>query len=176
MSGNYYDIDDILADSEKIPCRFNITVPGLGYLEGNPGRAIEKDTKIELPMWLAEILAICEIGEENKQSFIDLSDPEFINTKVLNAIKTSAVSIDLHKLVPHFYTLIEKWCTMFSDEKLVEIILEMLKQRSMEINNFANNANKNINSEFLYTLDEFEKSLYKVTAESNKQMRNWFKS
>ena len=46
MTSNYFDLDDILADSEKIPCRFNITVPGLGYLEGNPGKAIAKDTKI----------------------------------------------------------------------------------------------------------------------------------
>ena len=55
--GSYYDIDAILTDAQvhasnptqsvsernpltsaqKIPCTFDITVPGLGYMEGNPG-------------------------------------------------------------------------------------------------------------------------------------------
>lgn len=170
---SYYDLDDILADGEKVPCRFNITVPGLGYLEGNPGKAIEKDTKIELPLWLAEILAVCELLEESQQSFIDLSDPEFINFNVLNAVKTSPINIDLHKLVPNYYKLIEKWCVMFNDKELIETIMIMLRERAFEINNFAGNSNKQINNEFLYTLDEFEKRLYKMTSESNKYMRKW---
>lgn len=176
MSGNYYDLDDILADGEKIPCRFNITVPGLGYLEGNPGRAIEKDTKLDLPIWLAEILAKSTIGEDNTQGFINLIDPDFINSQVLNAIKTSATSIDLHKLLPHFYRLVEKWSTLFKDEELIHIVLNLIKDRAMEISNYASNTNKTINNEFIYTLDEFEKKLYKITSESNKSMRNWLKN
>ena len=42
MTTDYYDLDDILADSEKLTCKFNITVPGLGYLEGNPGNLFMK--------------------------------------------------------------------------------------------------------------------------------------
>lgn len=175
MSGNYYDIDDILADGEKIPCRFSITVPGLGYLEGNPGRAIDKDTQLELPIWLAEILAICEIGS-NKQSFIDLIEPDFISSQVLNAIKTNSTTVDLHKLLPNFYRIIEKWCTMFNDEQLIMIVMDLLKNRAAEINNYANNTNKSINNDFIYTLDEFEKKLYKLTSDSNKNMRNWLKN
>lgn len=175
MASNYYDLDDILADGEKIPCRFNITVPGLGYLEGNPGKAIPKDTKVELPLWLAEILAICELLEESQQSFIDLSQPDFINTKVLNAIKTNAVSMDLHSILTNYYKLSEKWASMFNDMELTELVMQMLKERSFEINNFASNTNKQINSNFIYSLDEFEKKLFKVTSESNKQMRKWLK-
>ncbi|EGW30157.1 uncharacterized protein SPAPADRAFT_144369 [Spathaspora passalidarum NRRL Y-27907] len=172
---NYYDLDDILADGEKVPCKFNITVPGLGYLQGNPGKPIEKDTKIELPFWLAEILAVCIVSDESQQSFIDMIDPEFINSKVVNAIKSNPTSVDLHKLLPHYYKLIEKWCSMFSDEQLIDNVMNMLKERSFEINSFANNVNKQVNSEFIYTLDEFEKKLFKQTSESNKLMRNWLK-
>lgn len=35
--GSYYDIDAILTDAQKVPCTFDINVPGLGYMEGNPG-------------------------------------------------------------------------------------------------------------------------------------------
>ena len=33
--GSYYDIDAILTDAQKVPCTFEIDVPGLGYIDGN---------------------------------------------------------------------------------------------------------------------------------------------
>lgn len=35
MNQDYWGIDDILVESQQIPCVFNIDVPGLGYLEGS---------------------------------------------------------------------------------------------------------------------------------------------
>lgn len=175
MTSNYYDLDDILAEAEKVPTKFNFTVPGLGYLEGNPGKSIHEDTKIELPIWLAKILATLTIDEESNQSFIDLKDPEFINSKVLNAIKTDPVSIDLHSLTPFYYAIILKWGNMYNDDILIENVMNCLKSRSLEVYNFSNNANKTLNNEFLYSLDEFEKALFKLISESNKLMRKWFK-
>lgn len=32
---SYYDVDAILTDAQKVPCTFELTVPGLGYVEGN---------------------------------------------------------------------------------------------------------------------------------------------
>ena len=170
---SYYDLDDILADAEKVPCRFNILVPGLGYLEGQPGKAIQKDTKIELPLWLAEILAICELLEESQQSFIDLLQPEFISPKVINAIKTNPTSVDLHAILPYYYRLTEKWASMFSDSELATVVSETLKQRSLEIYNHANSDTKQLN--FIYSLDEYEKEVFKKTSESSRSMRQWLK-
>lgn len=173
MSGNYYDLDSILADGERIPCRFNISVPGLGYLEGNPGKPIDQGTKIELPLWLAEILAICELLLDCQTSFIDLSEPEFISSKVANAVKTGPTSIDLHKFLAHYYTLAEKWCTIFTEPELVETIMTLFKERATQINNHASNTNKQLNNDFLYTMDEFEKQLYKITSEASREMKKW---
>ena len=36
-SSSYYDVDAILTDAQKVPCTFSLTVPGLGYLDGNVG-------------------------------------------------------------------------------------------------------------------------------------------
>jgi GINS complex subunit 3 len=33
--GSYYDVDAILTDAQKVPCTFELSVPSLGYLEGN---------------------------------------------------------------------------------------------------------------------------------------------
>lgn len=34
---SYYDVDAILTDTQKLPCTFQLDVPGLGYLDGNAG-------------------------------------------------------------------------------------------------------------------------------------------
>ncbi|KAI5949596.1 PSF3 [Candida jiufengensis] len=174
---SYYDIDDILADSEKLPCQFNHTIPGLGYLEGNPGKSIKSQTKIELPFWLAEILSILEIKTSTDvTTFISLIDPDFLNEKVINAIKSDPESLNLHKLSSQYYKMIEKWGKLFNEPQLIEIVMEMLKSRAFKINNFANNFHqKHFNNELLYNLDEFEKKIFKDSTESNKLMRIWLK-
>lgn len=169
----YYDINDILADGEKIPCKFNLSVPGLGYLEGNPGKLIQNGTKLDLPMWLAEVLAVCSTLENTQETFIELLEPDFIAPKVLNAIRADPKSVDLHSIMANFYKLCEKWATMFNEKELIDTILMMLKERAMEIDNFASNATKHVSSPFLLSLDEFEKDLYRITYESKKQMRIW---
>jgi len=35
--GSYYDIDTILTDAQKLPCTFELDVPGLGFIDGNAG-------------------------------------------------------------------------------------------------------------------------------------------
>jgi GINS complex subunit 3 len=37
---SYYDVDAILTDSQKLPCTFQLDVPGLGYLDGSPGETV----------------------------------------------------------------------------------------------------------------------------------------
>ena len=38
--GSYYDVDAILADTQKVPCPFYIDAPGLGFLDGNSIRDV----------------------------------------------------------------------------------------------------------------------------------------
>ncbi len=51
---SYYDVDAILTDAQKVPCTFELTVPGLGYLEGNMSGDMKQGSKVELPLWLGE--------------------------------------------------------------------------------------------------------------------------
>lgn len=173
MASNYYDLDDILADAEKVPSRFNLTVPGLGFLEGKPGKSIVKDTKLDLPVWLAESLAACAILEGSDERFIELLEPDFISPKVLNAIQSNPVTVDLHSILTNYYKLVEKWALMYEDRDLIETSMQMLKERAFEISNFANNTNKQMNNGFIFSLDEFEKKLFKLTSDSSRQMKKW---
>lgn len=48
---SYYDVDAILTDSQKLPCTFELDVPGLGYLDGNPGQTVSIPQAISMTMF-----------------------------------------------------------------------------------------------------------------------------
>lgn len=180
----YYDIDDILSDGTRFPCRFNYEIPGLGYLEGNPGRPVSKNSRLELPLWMVHLLAVVgaqvDENEEEPLPFVELLPPDLFAPRVLNAIKSGASSLDLHSISPHFYRLAQKWATLFSDKELSQVLKDMLLERGQEINNHAVSVSLvkirgqlNDSAVFLQTLDEFEKSLYRNTNNSCKEMKKW---
>ncbi|CCH62680.1 hypothetical protein TBLA_0I00150 [Henningerozyma blattae CBS 6284] len=143
----YYDIDDVLTDSAEIPCTFNHTIPGLGFLQGNPGKSINKNTRVTLPLWMSRMLAMVG-GEEDGEDipFVELNTPTVFSQKVINAIRASPTSLDIHSLYGHYYDMAIKWIGLFEDEKFAEICSELLLQRSIEINAHANSVMLNIHS------------------------------
>lgn len=184
----YYDIDDVLADSVDFPCKFQYFLPGLGYLEGNPGKAIEKNCRLDLPLWLARILAIVggdeEVSEgEEPTSFVELLRPEMFSPKVVNAIKTGAKDLDLHTINAHFYSLAVKWIALFGDEELAGVVSEMVLERALQMNGHASSVTVQaagvesqsslVGSPFLLTMDESEKDLYRRAHDSYKRTKKW---
>lgn len=58
MDHNYWNVDDFLADSQKLPCTFNIDVPNMGQIQSTEERDIKALSRVELPFWLAELMAL----------------------------------------------------------------------------------------------------------------------
>lgn len=147
-----------------MPCKFNFEIPGLGYLENNPGKPVRKNTKLQLPLWLARVLAIVgaeggagdgsgdvsgqggdNVGEAggssgDGESFVELLTPEMFSVRVMNAIKTDGRSLDLHALSPHFLEVALKWVALFSDHQLGETIYELMLERALLVNNHASSV------------------------------------
>ncbi|QPG73310.1 hypothetical protein FOA43_000620 [Brettanomyces nanus] len=188
---SYYDIDDILADSQRLPCKFNFSIPGLGYLNGRPGDPIKENDKVELPIWLANILAICaaQNGEDNdadndeeenenspdKQAFIRLIEPEFFSKQFLNFIKSDPLRISLAPYA-YYYKIVTKWSYLFNDTELVGLISKMFVTRASEISALSYKSNDQFsggNREFLNGLEISEKDLFKTSHISYKDMKNW---
>lgn len=156
----YYDIDDILADGTEVPCKFNYDIPGLGYLENNPGKPVRKNTKLQLPLWLARVLAIVGAegssgsgdgsgngtvdadgdGSDAGESFVELLTPDMFSARVMNAIKADGRSLDLHALSPHFLEVALKWVALFSDHQLGETVYELILERALLVNNHASSV------------------------------------
>ncbi|KTW25967.1 hypothetical protein T552_03241 [Pneumocystis carinii B80] len=164
---NYYDIDDILSENTKIPSIFQYTVPGLGYIEGGHEPDIKEGTNMDLPFWLAEMLAI--------NNFIDIELPSAFSPKVRNALKACPQNVDLRMFSTHYYLFGEKILNLLSDNELVNILIETFKSRICFIADHAHNPHGMLEegTEFLRNLEDTEKIFFRISHDSAKDMRNW---
>ncbi|KAF7118813.1 hypothetical protein CNMCM5793_008442 [Aspergillus hiratsukae] len=168
---SYYDVDSILTDAQKLPCTFELEVPGLGILEGNPGENIKAGTRIDLPLWLGVMLSI---GSGSSATFaLDL--PSALSDRVVNALKADPRTVDLRSLAPHFYSLSEQVLDLFEEEEMVDVLINTFKKRAAEIADHAHNPKGALGegADFLRGLDETERQLFRVAHDSAKETRIW---
>lgn len=138
---SYYDVDAILTDAQKVPCTFELTVPGLGFLEGNMSGDMKQGSKVELPLWLGEMLALRYITiyeplrrfnayrvksqSLNTSSLVTLDPPSALSPRVLNALKADPRTVDLRALAPHFYDLGARILELFEEEEMIEVLSDV---------------------------------------------------
>ncbi|KAL9097121.1 MAG: hypothetical protein Q9165_000547 [Trypethelium subeluteriae] len=98
----YYDIDAILTDSQKVPCQFELNVPGLGYIDGNTGG-----------------------DPASTGALVTLDLPAALSQRVMNALKADPRTVDLRAQAPHFYALAARMLELFEEEEMVDILTEV---------------------------------------------------
>ncbi|EGE00254.1 GINS complex subunit Psf3 [Trichophyton tonsurans CBS 112818] len=169
---SYYDVDAILTDSQKVPCTFELDVPKLGFLDGNAGGDIKAGSKVELPLWLGEMLAVG--ARQGSSPLVTLDLPKALSEQVINALKADPRTVDLRALAPHFYRLGCRILQLFEEEEMVDVLSHTFKTRAMQISDHAHNpAGPMSGQEFLRGLDETERQLFRAAHESVKSMRAW---
>ncbi|VVT55076.1 uncharacterized protein SAPINGB_P004415 [Magnusiomyces paraingens] len=169
----YYDLDDIAKDQQTLPCKFNVTVPNLGYLVGAPGTEMKKDATVDLPVWLLRILAQTPIAPDSTTPFVTPLPTKEFAARVLNALKSDPSSVDLRLLSPVFFRLAEQWLTLMDAPELASVLIESFKNRAAEIADLATAKTTRDASEFLQRLDSTESRLYRSTHEANKDLKTW---
>ncbi|KAK2733185.1 DNA replication protein [Myotisia sp. PD_48] len=167
----YYDVDAILTDAQKLSCTFELDIPKLGFLDGNAGEDVKKGMKVELPLWLGEILAVGARAGASPPVTLDL--PKALSEQVINALKAGPKSVDLRSQAPHFYQLGARVLQLFEEEEMVDIISHTFKTRALQIADHAHNlvGAQGIGMEFLRGLDETERQLFRTMHTSVKDMQ-----
>lgn len=119
-TSSYYSIDAILTDCQKAPCTFELAVPHLTPL--NNGSAIEKGTKLELPLWMADMLAMSKPEGPTAPSLASLDMPSALGPRVINALKADPKSVDIKAQAKWFYGLGERMLDLFEEEEMTEVL------------------------------------------------------
>ncbi|KAI9838272.1 MAG: hypothetical protein M1819_005540 [Sarea resinae] len=187
---SYYDIDAILTDAEKVPCTFEISVPGLGYLDNNSSADIKQNTPLPLPLHLALLLALSPSFLPNSHNtsqptpLLTLSLPSPLSSRVLNALAASPIAINLRALTPNFYALATRMLDLFDDEDdaMVTTLTATFKARAQLIADHAYNPRRgggggvgggDEGAEFLRGLSEEERGLFRAAFEGARGVREW---
>jgi GINS complex subunit 3 len=195
---SYYDIDAILTDaqvcfssemvpkstnvSQKVPCTFELDVPGLGYLDNNVGHTLKTGTRVDLPLWLAEMLAVS--SPSSSKALVTLDMPPALSPRVMNALKADPKSVDLRAQAQHFYSLGARMLDLFEEDEVLDVLTDAFRTRAAEIGDHAANAGIAAKSgggvgvgtegvEFLRGLDEAERALFRAAHDSSRGVRAW---
>ncbi|EJT82180.1 hypothetical protein GGTG_02154 [Gaeumannomyces tritici R3-111a-1] len=142
---SYYDIDAILTDAEKIPCEFQIDVPELGYLDNSPSHGLKAGARVNLPLWLAEMLALANTSDPNDprgaaSSFASLNLPSPLADEVVQALKADPRSVPLRDRSPHFYALAVRILDLFEERDLAAVLRRSFVVRAADVGLHARKA------------------------------------
>lgn len=108
MDHNYWNVDSFLADSQKLPCTFNIDVPNMGQIQSTEERDIKALSRVELPFWLAELMALNNIVSINK--------PKSFSARVKAALDANPTSVQLRHQNIHWYALGARLAQLMDDD------------------------------------------------------------
>ncbi|KAG2165952.1 hypothetical protein JADG_005691 [Aureobasidium aubasidani] len=176
--GSYYNIDAVLTDAQKVPCTFELSVPNMGYLQGNPGEdaCIKQGSKVELPLWLAEMLAVSNPSGNSSLATLDL--PQALSQRVMNALKADPKTVDLRAQAQHFYNIGARMLELFEEEEMVDILTDTFKQRAAEISDQALNSRSALGegADFARGLDETERQLFRAAHDGTTAVKKWFET
>ena len=129
QSDNYFNIDDILATHEKIPCTTEKPINRLGFLHPSnvESEHIMPGAKMELPYWLAT--GLCN----NKRRVVSIDLPKSYRKAYREILSADANVVDLHKLGPYFYAFGSKLCQSFEHQESEDVSATLMEVHFVQI-------------------------------------------
>ncbi|GAM22023.1 hypothetical protein SAMD00019534_051980 [Acytostelium subglobosum LB1] len=122
---NYYDIDQILAEEERIVSCFETDGYNLGHLDqSSMHQDMKQGTSLELPFWLAKVL--------NNNDIISNSPPVIYLEDFKNKLMADAKVISMRKF-PYYDRYGSMIVAFFKDDSLARVLAKVFKQRLFNI-------------------------------------------
>lgn len=123
---SYWDIDDILAEEEKVSVRFAEASFQNSGLDSNlpPNVDISSGHTMELPIWLALPLA--------QYSVVDIEVPRIYKEGFKNTLEADPIVVNLREKNPFFYEVGSKLCEFLNDSELIPTLQNVFLNRAKE--------------------------------------------
>ncbi|XP_070574848.1 DNA replication complex GINS protein PSF3-like [Ptychodera flava] len=169
---NYFNIDDILATQEKIPCKVEQSILRLGFLDSSSDtRDIQPGTKLDLPFWLASSLCT------RRRRIVSVDMPKCYKDGSREILKADANVVDLHKTGPYYYAFGTKLLHFDNPEvrDIAESLLQTFISRFRKIMDSAQNAYNEDTTHLTSKLDESERSVFKAGQQGLNDFQRWQK-
>ncbi|EPQ28788.1 uncharacterized protein PFL1_03591 [Pseudozyma flocculosa PF-1] len=125
MDRSYWSIDSIIADASKLPCTFNIDVHNLGHLQSTDEDDIKQHARLELPFWLAELLALNDV--------VSLTMPKAYGPRVKAALDANPTSVQLRQQNNNWYALGMRLANLMDSDELMDVLSKAYTGRLAQI-------------------------------------------
>ncbi|KAL4241356.1 DNA replication complex GINS protein PSF3 [Abortiporus biennis] len=184
MDDEYYSVEAILAENQKIQCQFKLEVKDMGHLEGGNEQHIKPLSKIQVPMWMAYILIYSD--------YADFNIPPAFSARVRNALNAEPRSVKLANLVGQggvWYSFGKMIMKMLNDEpanEMSRLLVKTFRSRLSEvidqaqhfasINAATSAAGGDGSIGFREGLDGTERELFALAQESTRMMKKWYET
>ncbi|PAV20945.1 GINS Psf3 component [Pyrrhoderma noxium] len=185
MDKDYYSIDAILSENQKIQCNFKVDIPDLGYLDGGAEKDIKALSKMQLPFWLAHMLLYSDVA--------DCTIPPAFNQRIRNALKANPKSVKLSGLVGVgglWYAFGRMILGIVDDNQaneMSDLLATTFKDRLIEIMDQAQHfgalgasaggaGQGQAGEDFREGLDGSERELFALAQESARLTKQWYES
>lgn len=168
---SYYSLEDVETDGLRVPVKFQVSTPGLGFLLEESGNSISKEPKpikseavipagaeTIIPLWLAVPLASASVDETSDDPFLNVGEPPSLNNDVINILRSDPASIDLRQQNRLFTNLTLYWCELFGSADLQNTLYDTVRLRASHILDaaLAQNGVGGVDK----GLDDYERRLY----------------
>mgnify|MGYP002803424334 FL=1 len=169
---NYFELDDILACQEKMPCTFETQVKDLGFLDhGSDNDHIESDTKMDLPFWLAKELCA------RQRRIISVELPKVYREAYRQILEADATAVDLNKLGPYYYSVGGKLLDFDNGEnpRIAESLMKAYMKRMRRLMDLCLNkldGSKEAQT-LLSKLDHDEHNVFDLSQQGLRQFEQW---
>ena len=168
---NYFSIDDILMSSEKVPCRFELPVHGLGFLDAGIGKKdLSEGTKMDLPLWMAIAL-----GGNPRRRFVTTEITKPYREVYREILKADATVVDLHKLGPYYYAMGQQIIVFDANESvfIARSLVQTFSDRFRKIMDWSTNPVTTTLTRHTEKFDEVERKLFQLGQKSLREHIKW---
>jgi GINS complex subunit 3 len=97
---------------------------------------MKQGSKVELPLWLAEMLAVSNPSGNSSLATLDL--PQALSQRVMNALKADPKTVDLRAQAQHFYNIGARMLELFEEEEMVDILTDVSADAVSSIEHISN--------------------------------------
>jgi len=112
---SYLDIDQLLAEEERIPCIFSVDAHSLGSLDSTlQSDDLPAHSKVDLPLWLAHPMT--------EKNMVEIEIPKHFGSRMRDAIMAGPTAVNLKEFSYYFFDVGIKICRMTKDNDLLRTL------------------------------------------------------
>lgn len=168
---SYYDIDDIMAEEQAVPCQFQNNIIKLGHFDPhgtNPD--LVKGSKMKLPLWMTKHL--------KEKKFVEVSFPKVYTLSYRQALTADSTVINLFDWNPFYFDFGMSFVKLVaaSDEDarpVSQALLDAFGERYRRVMDYSQNAVDEDTTELTKNLDTLERKLFEAGNIADKEFTKW---